>query len=108
MSEPPPGAVLMTNSTGRVGCWAVTAAPPPAVVPPPGGGAGAHATKATLVAVTAATAHAAPCSHMVETSRRRTHAFAPATPSDTPIRSAHPMVRPLRPTMVAPRLGHGN
>src|SRR5688500_2633704 len=35
MSEPPPGAVLMTNSTGRVGCWA-DAAPLPAGAPPPG------------------------------------------------------------------------
>ncbi len=38
MSEPPPGAVLMTNSTGRVGCCAAAAAPP--AVPPPAGAGG--------------------------------------------------------------------
>src|SRR5919197_31602 len=33
MSEPPPGAVLMTNSTGRVGCSAVAADAEPAAPP---------------------------------------------------------------------------
>src|SRR5688572_3083946 len=55
MSEPPPGAVLMTNSTGLVGCAATTAvAVAPAAVEVAAGGAPVppppHAVTATSTA----------------------------------------------------------
>src|SRR5688572_9221121 len=55
MSDPPPGAVLMTNSTGRVGWTAVAAVPVPpgaGLAPPPGAQAAAVSSRAVASART--------------------------------------------------------